>query len=317
MDGFLSLLKPRGVTSHDVVYLARRFLGEDRLGHLGTLDPLAVGVLPVACGAYRRLAEYFLGEDKRYFAQFTFGIRTDTGDTDGRVVEEADASGVTPEKVREVLRRYVGNIMQVPPAYSALKVKGRKMVDLARRGIDPEREAREVQVREFSLSGFIPGERPKGLFSLRVGRGTYVRGLAFSLGEELRCGATVSYLLRERAGKFLLKDSLTMASLKRLCREGRAEQALCAPLAVLPDFPLFGLLPQAVRKVCHGVALERGDLSAPAGSTLSPAFSLGPFPFRAVALRGRSDSLDGQEIAAVVLVRGPDSFDYEKVMIAE
>lgn len=317
MDGFLNILKPRSCTSHDVVFLARKLLREDRVGHLGTLDPLAVGVLPLACGRYRRLSEYFLGEDKRYLAEFTFGVRTDTGDTDGHTVEEADASLVSPGKVNEVLQRYIGNILQIPPAYSALKVRGKKMLNLARRGIEPEREAREVHVHEFTLSGWIPGERPKGIFSLRVGRGTYVRALAFSLGGELGCGATVSYLLRERSGKFLLRDAVTLDTLKRLSREGREGEALCDPLSVMPGLPTFMLAPGAEQKVSHGLALKAGDLARAPGYEFPVAFTQGPFPFRAIALMDKPGVPGGAAIAAVLLVRGPNAIDCDKVMIAE
>lgn len=313
MDGFLNVLKPRGVTSHDVVMLARKFLREDRLGHLGTLDPLAVGVLPMACGTYRRLSEYFLGEDKRYFAEFTFGIRTDTGDTDGQVLEETDAEGLDPEVVRQALGSLTGKILQTPPSYSALKVKGKKLLDLARQGIEVEREPREVAVHEFTLAGWIPGTRPRGLFSLRVGRGTYVRSLAFSLGETLGCGATVSYLLRERSGKFLLRDSLTISSLRKMAREGRGRQALCEPLSVMPPYPIFSLRPGSEVKVSHGVAVEAGDL-CPVAPARAPGSGTGGirFPYRAVVTMP-----DMREIAAVVSVREGGLFVYEKVLIAE
>lgn len=317
MDGFLNVLKPRLFTSHDVVFIARRLTREDRLGHLGTLDPLAVGVLPLACGRYRRLSEFFLGEDKRYLAEFTFGVRTDTGDTDGLVVEVKDASRVKPEQVEEALRRYTGNILQVPPAYSALKVKGKKMLNLARKGIEPEREAREVRVQEFKLAGWIPGERPKGIFSLRVGRGTYVRALAFSLGDDLGCGATVSYLLRERSGKFLLRDSVTLETLKRLSREGRIAEALCDPVSVMPDYPAFMLAPGAALKVSHGVALSAADVTPAPGREFPAAFSEGPFPFRAIALTGDKAPQAGPGVAAIVLFKAPGAISYEKVMIAE
>ena len=160
MDGFLNLLKPRGATSHDLVMLARRFLREERLGHLGTLDPLAVGVLPMACGTHRRLSEYFLGEDKRYLAEFTFGVRTVTGDTEGEVQQERDASRLAPEAVEQAIQGFIGPIMQAPPSYSALKVGGKKLLDLAREGIEVEIEPREVVVFEFKLSGWKPGPHP-------------------------------------------------------------------------------------------------------------------------------------------------------------
>ncbi len=306
MDGFLNILKPRGATSHDLVMLARRFLREERLGHLGTLDPLAVGVLPMACGTYRRLAEYFLGEDKRYLAEFTFGVRTDTGDTEGEVREERDASGIAPRAVEQAIKGLTGTIMQTPPSYSALKVDGRKLLSLAREGIEVEIEPREVLVHEFRLLGWKPGARPRGLFSMRVGRGTYVRSLAFSVGDILGCGATVSYLLRERSGNFLLKDSLTISDLRRMTREGRANEALCDPLSVMPPYPVLVLRPGSVDDVSHGVSIKPDDLEPwKVSAHLNP-------PFRAVVAMP-----DRVSIAAVVTVQEDGQYVYEKVMIAK
>jgi tRNA pseudouridine55 synthase len=306
MDGFLNVLKPRGVTSHDVVMLARKFLHEERLGHLGTLDPLAVGVLPMACGTYRRLSEYFLGEDKRYFAEFTFGLRTDTGDTDGRTVAESDASGIEPVSVERALSGLRGEILQTPPSYSALKVGGRKLLDLARRGIEVDREPRQVVVREFILQGWRGGAHPRGLFSMRVGRGTYVRSLAFSLGDLLGCGATVSYLLRERSGRFTLKDSLTISALRRMSREGREAEALAEPLGVMPEYPVLTLRPGSEVKVSHGTAVEAKDLEP-----IGPELAGREAPYTAIVTMP-----DRRRIAAVVSVSG-GQFTYEKVLIAE
>lgn len=307
MDGFLNVLKPRGVTSHDVVMLARRFTREERLGHLGTLDPLAVGVLPMACGTYRRLSEYFLGEDKRYFAEFTFGIRTATGDTEGEIVAERDASRLTPGAIKEVLGGFTGVILQSPPAYSALKVGGKKLLDLAREGTPVEAAPREVVVYEFRLSGWIPGERPRGLFSMRVGRGTYVRSLAFSLGDSLGCGATVSYLLRERVGRFFLRDSLTIPELRSMAREGRVDEALADPLSVMPGYPVLALRPDAVEKVSHGVAIDATDVIP-----VRRAGSEFPAMRRAIVAMP-----DGRRVAAVVSVDGDGNYVYDKVMIAK
>jgi len=332
VDGFLNVLKPKGVTSHDVVMIARRSLREDRLGHLGTLDPLAVGVLPLACGTYRRLSEYFLGEDKRYFAEFTFGVRTDTGDTDGDVVEERDASRLTPDDVRRALHGFTGTIMQRPPSYSALKVGGRKLMDLAREGALVEPEPREVVIHELSLSGWMPGAKPKGLFSMRVGRGTYVRSLAFSLGDIVGCGATVSYLLRSRVGKFRLKDAVTVPELRKLGASRRAQEAIVPPLSVMPGYPVFVLRPGADDKVSHGVAIGMADVRPADGSDerqmALPDRKVSTIPFGVTPLtdvryktgesyRAIVAMPDGREIAAVVSVQDDGHLKYEKVMISK
>lgn len=306
MDGFLNLLKPRGVTSHDIVAVVRRMLREKQVGHLGTLDPLAIGVLPLAIGAYRRLSEYFLVEDKRYFAEFTFGVSTDTGDTDGRIEAEVDASFVTREKVDALLPKYRGRILQRPPAYSALKVKGRKMLDLAREGLEAEKEPREVTVHELTLVGWENGRNPKGLFSMTVGRGTYVRSLAISLGEDLGCGAAVSYLLRERVGKFRLSDSVSIRRLREMMVEGWLERALLDPLSVLPEYPQVSVGAKALHKIAHGVQLEPRDLTCglPEGE---------PGPIMVVHTGGRAQN----SLVAVVKVKAPGKIAYEKVLYQE
>jgi tRNA pseudouridine55 synthase len=261
----------------------------------------------MACGTYRRLSEYFLGEDKRYFAEFTFGLKTDTGDTDGQVLCDVDASRTGPDAVMRALPGLRGQILQMPPSYSALKVGGKKLLNLARQGIEVDREPREVMVHEFVLQGWRGGTHPRGLFSMRVGRGTYVRSLAFSLGDLLGCGATVSYLLRERSGKFTLKDSLTISALRQMSRAGRGEEALAEPLSVMPQYPILTLRPGSEVKVSHGVAVETGDLQP-----FGPDIAGRPVPFRAVVAMP-----DGRAVAAVVSVRGDGQFTYEKVMIAE
>lgn len=307
MDGFLNLLKPRGVTSHDIVAVARRILREDLVGHLGTLDPLAVGVLPLAIGAYRRLSEYFLVEDKRYFAEFTFGISTDTGDTDGRAEDRRDASAISPERVEALLVKYRGRILQVPPAYSALKIKGRKMLDLAREGIDAQKAPREVIIHRLSLTGWKGGPNPRGLFSMTVGRGTYVRSLAVSIGEDLGCGAAVSYLLRERTGKFRVKDSISLNRLREMKTHGWLDKALPDPLSVLPPYPAVRVRGPALAKIAHGVPLEPYDLA----EGRSVLLERGPI----MVLSGGGP--DPAAIVAVVRVKDSGKIAYEKALYRE
>lgn len=307
MDGFLNLLKPRGVTSHDIVAVVRRILREDLVGHLGTLDPLAVGVLPLATGSYRRLSEYFLIEDKRYFAEFTFGLLTDTGDTDGRVTAETDARGISRDQVEALLPKYRGHILQTPPAYSALKVNGRKMLDLAREGIIPNKEPREVTVQRLSLVGWKTGPHPTGLFSMTVGRGTYVRSLALSIGEDLGCGATVSYLLRERSGKFLVRDAVSLRRLREMKRFGWIDRAYLDPSSVLPDYPTVRVPVETLKKITHGVPLEPGDFIG----NLAALGQEGPIMV-VFSRESRPDS-----VVAVVRARSSGKIAYEKVLYQE
>ena len=180
---------------------------------------LAIGVLPCP-GSYRRLSQYFFKEDKDYLAEFTFGISTDTGDMGGTVTHSSGAPDVKGEDVLHVIPNFTGWITQVPSKFSALKYKGKKMYQLARKGIDISPAPRKILVRDFCLLRFTPGVYPKGLFRLSVGSGTYVRTLAEDIGKALGVGAVVSYLLRTRAGRFLLSGSYSLASLKRLAFAG-------------------------------------------------------------------------------------------------
>ncbi len=308
MDGFLNILKPRGVTSHDIVAVVRKMLREDRVGHLGTLDPLAVGVLPLVTGAYRRLTEYFLVEDKRYLAEFTFGLVTDSGDTDGKIECDVDASSVTRERVEALLPRYRGRIKQVPPAFSALKVGGRKMLDLAREGVVLRKEPRDVVVHSLSLVAWKEGRHPVGLFDMTVGKGTYVRSLARSIGEDLGSGAVVSYLLRARSGKFQLKDALTIGELADNKSLGELDRAFSEPLSVLPEtYPTVRVLPRALKKIAHGVPLRDSDFlgGIPASLLGRTVMAISPEP------------LSRASIVAVVRPERPNKVSYEKVLYRE
>ncbi|MGI6162315.1 MAG: tRNA pseudouridine(55) synthase TruB [Bacillota bacterium] len=263
MDGFLNVLKNKGLTSHDVVLGVRRIFGQRKAGHLGTLDPMAQGVLPVALGSYRRLAEYLLDEDKDYLAEFIFGVSTDTGDLDGQVISRAESSYLTSSRVRELLPRFTGEIKQIPPAYSAVQVDGQRLHKLARQGITVDVPARDVRVYEFKLLNWRPGPYSRGIFSVRVGRGTYVRSLAEGLGDALGCGAAVSYLLRTRVGSFLLKDAVLLESLKTRPSSYRLEDLLASPVEVFKGFPLFEIRQESLGSVKHGIPLKPDDFVNP------------------------------------------------------
>ncbi len=263
MDGFLNVLKPRGLTSHDMVLEVRRAFGQRKAGHLGTLDPMAQGVLPVALGSYRRLSEYLLDEDREYLAEFIFGIATDTGDLDGQVISRTQALHLTSSDVNKLLPGFTGEIKQIPPAYSAVQIDGRRLHRLARQGITVKIPARDVKVHKFQLLNWKPGPYPKGVFSLKVGRGTYVRSLAEDLGEELGCGATVSYLLRTRVGNFLLKDAMPLHSLTNRFFAFRQEDVLVSPRDVFERFPLLEIKPGSIDSVKHGVQLNEDDFLNP------------------------------------------------------
>ncbi|MBI2856891.1 MAG: tRNA pseudouridine(55) synthase TruB, partial [Chloroflexi bacterium] len=216
-DGILNINKPRGMTSFDVVARVRRLTGVSRAGHAGTLDPDATGVLLVCLGKATRLAGFLSGETKTYRATVHLGVATDTYDASGRVTASCDASSVSLASVREVLTRFRGRIMQAPPAYSALKVGGRRLYQLARSGVHVTPTPRPVDVFRLELTRWAPPELD---LEIDCGKGTYIRSLAHDLGSALGCGAHLCALERTRSGPFSLADSVTLGELEEACRGG-------------------------------------------------------------------------------------------------
>jgi len=208
--GVLVIDKPAGVTSFDVVALVRRRLGIDRVGHAGTLDPQATGVLPILLGEATKLMPYLADQDKEYVATLRLGVTTDTGDLSGRVVATAPVPAPSRERVKEACRPFIGRIKQVPPMFSAVHHGGRRLYELARQGLEVEREAREVVVHAIDVEHV-----ESDTVGLRVvcGKGTYVRTLATDIGAALGCGAALARLVRARVGPFVLADALPWSAL--------------------------------------------------------------------------------------------------------
>ncbi|HHY34322.1 MAG TPA: tRNA pseudouridine(55) synthase TruB [Firmicutes bacterium] len=304
MNGFLNLIKPAGMTSHDAVVWFRKLSGERKTGHLGTLDPMATGVLPLALGSSRKLTEYLIEKDKEYEAEFTFGITTDTGDVTGEVVSRKDCSGLTKDRVLGMLPLLTGEITQVPPMYSAVKVSGRKLYELARRGETVQPKPRKVMVYEFSLVKWREGVSPRATFHLRVGKGTYVRALAQSLGELAGTGATVSRLQRTRAGPFRIQDGYSPEKILQLKRSGKLDEALLPPTKCLPEFPAFPVGPDVIQAVKNGAPLEASLIPGAVRNVLSSSGHPGLF-----FLMDRNG-----EVVALMRLED-DRIRYEKVLI--
>ncbi len=232
--GYLVIDKPAGMTSHDVVGRVRRILGERRVGHAGTLDPAAVGVLPIAVGLATRTVEYLADASKAYVAEVTFGIRTDSADGDGEVVTVEDAGGVTREMVEEALRAFEGPQMQVPPMHSAIKVGGQRMYELARRGETIELEPRPITIHDIHLVGWEP---PVAEIYVHCSKGTYIRSLARDLGDAVGTGTYMSNLVRVSTGPFTLDDALRLDELEELVATERWESFATHPDASLQERP--------------------------------------------------------------------------------
>ena len=233
MNGILLVDKPQGFTSHDVVAKLRGILHERRIGHSGTLDPMATGLLVVFVGRATRAVEFAESHEKEYIAGVRTGVTTDTQDITGTVLSTCSRK-ITAEEFSAVLPAFLGEQQQLPPMYSAVKIDGKKLCDLARKGVDVERRPRTITIRELELLGESCGD-----FSLRVvcSKGTYVRTLTDDLGRKLGTGATLSALRRTRAGTLLVENAHTLAEIQAFADRGEAESLL------LPLDSLFAGLP--------------------------------------------------------------------------
>ncbi len=247
-SGFLVVDKPMGVTSHDVVDAARRWFGTRRVGHLGTLDPRATGVLPLAVRDATRLIPFVEGGHKVYVGAIELGIATDTFDAEGEVLHRHDGPLPDLDGVAEALRGFVGEIEQIPPMYSSVKHAGEPLYRIARRGEEVERQPRRVRVHALELLRYEP---PKLGIRVDCDPGTYVRCIAQDLGERLGCGGTLVELRRTRSGRFAEEDAVPMEAMDAAAADGKAEARLMPPVAVL-GLPTLRLDEDQVRRVRHG-----------------------------------------------------------------
>jgi tRNA pseudouridine55 synthase len=233
MDGIVNLLKPPGMTSHDCVDVVRRLLRTRRVGHTGTLDPGAAGVLVLCVGAATRLSEFLMEADKAYRVDLVLGVATATGDAFGEVIGTGEAVAERAQ-VEEVLSGFVGTQQQVPPMVSAVHHQGKRLYELARKGIEVEREAREITVREIRIIRFAP---PSVLFDIVCSKGTYVRQLCHDAGERLGCGAHAGFMVRTRAGPYALADSVTFEEIEAALGAGAPGRVLVSAAHALPEVP--------------------------------------------------------------------------------
>ncbi len=205
--GIYAIDKPKGWTSFDVVKWVRCRTDEKKVGHGGTLDPNATGLLLVAVGKkHTKNLENIIGLEKEYEGEIVFGIETDTYDPEGEIVAEQDASNLDKNQVLTIFKKYSGIIAQVPPMFSAKKVKGKKLYELARKGEKIAREAKDVEIKNFQLTSFQSGHKAKASFKVSVSKGTYIRSLAHDIGQELGCGAILEELRRTRIGEYVLLE---------------------------------------------------------------------------------------------------------------
>ena len=220
--GIVIVDKPKDWTSHDVVGKLRRLFGERRVGHAGTLDPMATGVLPVFVGRATRAVEFMESADKEYLAGIKFGLETDTQDITGNIVSETDCH-ISADELTASLEKFTGEIQQVPPMYSAIKINGKKLYELARRGIEVERKPRKVQIKELRL---ISGRENEFSVLASVSKGTYIRTLCHDIGRYLGTGAVMTSLRRTRVGEYGENEAVSMEELAAASRAGRVREYL-------------------------------------------------------------------------------------------
>ena len=247
-DGVINVYKEPGYTSHDVVAKMRGILKQKKIGHTGTLDPAAEGVLPVCLGKGTKLCDMLTDKTKTYEAVLLLGRETDTQDTTGQTLSEAPVS-VTEEDVREAVLSFVGEYDQIPPMYSALKVDGKKLYELARAGKEVERQARAVTIHEISILSI---DLPRVTMSVTCSKGTYIRTLCYDIGRKLGCGGCMEHLTRTRVDRFEVKDSLTLAQIEALRDEDRLQEHIVPVDGMFSDYPALTVSEECDRLVHNG-----------------------------------------------------------------
>lgn len=252
MNGFINVYKEKGQTSHDVVNKIRKIFGTKKVGHTGTLDPNATGVLPIAVNNATKVIEYMEHDDKTYIAELTLGITTDTEDIWGNILEEKTVN-VGKEEIESVIKSFVGKQKQVPPMYSALKVNGKKLYELAREGKTIDRVARDIEI--FCIKDIMINEN-KASFEVHCSKGTYIRTLCKDIGEKLGCGATMSALERVQSGSFTIDTTVTLEELSE-----NGEKYLLDLEIPLKKFNIISLNEEEGKKYINGIRLgtERKD----------------------------------------------------------
>ena len=249
VNGFINLDKPPGVTSMDVVRQIRRAAGLKKVGHGGTLDPMATGVIPIAIGAYTRLLEYVLDGDKAYKAEIQLGIKTDTFDADGIVIETNDPSNVHINTIEQILSEFTGTFRQTPPLYSAKRVNGKRLYEYARQQIAVEISSNPVSVKEIKIESF---DQSTLILSIKCGKGFYVRSLANDLGIRLGCGAYLKSLRRTISGSFSADKSIPLSDALAIIKSGNLENTISNLDECLPHIPKIHLTERLIKYIQTG-----------------------------------------------------------------
>ncbi len=310
MDGILNINKPPGNTSFNIVSVVKRLTGEKRVGHAGTLDPAATGVLPVCLGQGTRVVEYLMNATKVYRTEIELGRATDTHDASGQVIQRGEVFGINREKLESALDSFTGIIYQTPPMYSAVKYQGKPLYKIAREGITVERESRPVKIYELKL---INWQSPIVTLEIVCGKGTYIRSLAHDLGQLLGCGAHLRNLVRLRCGPFSLEDSVSISRLEEAFQYGYWQQFLYPIDSVLLHWTTMIVNDEDGFNIINGrpVILESVDINDKK-SCLSPEVN--------VEFDGslcRAYTLDGQFLGVLRFNTGKRHWQPDKVFFKQ
>ena len=254
--GMINVYKEKGYTSHDVVAKLRGICKQKKIGHTGTLDPDAVGVLPVCLGCATRLCDMLTEKDKEYIAVLRLGIATDTQDITGKVLEEKEVD-VPVEEVREAIASFQGEQLQIPPMYSALKVNGKKLYELAREGREIERKARPVTIHKIEI---LEENMPEVTIRVNCSKGTYIRTLCHDIGQKLYCGGTMVTLKRTRVGNFGIEGAYTLSRIEDMAKEGKLSEILLPVEKVFEKLPEITVKEEAMKALLNGNQLKEEEI---------------------------------------------------------
>lgn len=254
MDGIFNIYKQKGFTSHDVVAVVRKTIQQKKVGHTGTLDPDAEGVLPICVGKGTKLADYIMNGKKSYRAVVTLGVTTTTEDASGEIIEKKEVL-LEKQTIQKVVESFVGTYEQIPPMYSAIKVNGKKLYELARAGQEIERKARKITIFEIQLTKFMPPNQ----FEIEVvcSKGTYIRTLCADIGKKLECGAHMASLLRTSSGMFSLDTAITLEQLKELAKKDQLQNALLPLEKALKQYSSIRISPKGNKLLYNGNPIEQ------------------------------------------------------------
>ncbi|MDQ2086893.1 tRNA pseudouridine(55) synthase TruB [Herbivorax sp. ANBcel31] len=255
MDGIINVLKPAGMTSFDVVGYLRRVLKIKKIGHTGTLDPCAVGVLPVCIGKATKAIEFLIDKDKTYRAELTLGVSTDTQDGTGEIIKKSPVN-VSRNEIEKVVKSFVGEYSQIPPMHSALKVNGKKLCDIAREGKVIERKPRNIKIYSIDI---LHIKEKTVVFDVECSKGTYIRTLCDDIGNKLGCGGYMSFLLRRQAGVFDLSTTLTLEEIEAFAIEDTLQKRMILIDEIFRNYNKITLSSKDTKKFANGMKIKIDD----------------------------------------------------------